>query len=85
MNKIYKFDEQELEHEDLEELERVLLRGWGRLYPETEVVIVSLPKYDPVERKRILDKLTEVYTGDDFEAYCMKQKRKNTEKMKNNA
>ena len=72
MKKAHSFDEENLTQESIEEVEHMLIRRWKQLYPEWEMVIISLPKNDAQMRKRILEHLTATYTSKEFEAYCEK-------------
>ena len=65
-----------------ERIEKRLLRVWRLLHPETELLIVSLPKEDLQERKRILEHIVCVYTGTDFAQYCQDEIAKNQAKRK---
>ncbi len=55
MRKRNKAAELNLAEEQLEEVERMLIRRWEELKPEWEIVIISLPKNDAELRKKILD------------------------------
>lgn len=71
MKKTYKTDTEEITQGDLECLERTLLRWWKRLHPKWELLIVSLPKDDKHMRQRILKHITEIYTSEAYEQYCI--------------
>lgn len=40
---------------EISEIITAVIRRYGIVYPETEVVFLSLPKYDVPERKRIIE------------------------------
>ena len=79
MNKNYNINAEELNWDDMEELERLLIRRWKQLCPEWELVIISLPLNDPNQRKKILDSVKNVYTSDEFERYCIENRTENAE------
>lgn len=76
MRKRNKSTELKLAEEQLEEIERMLIRRWDELNPEQEIVIISLPKNDAEMRKKVLAQVTKTYTSPEFEAYCKKSREK---------
>ena len=70
MDKNFIILEDKLTRDDLESLERILIRRWKQLYPEWEIVILSLPREDREQRFRILSHLMETYTSQAYEQYC---------------
>ena len=58
---------------EIEKAERELIRKWKLLYPEVEIVIISLPKNNRKERAAILEHIKKEYTSDEYEAFCNQQ------------
>lgn len=58
---------------EIESMERDLIKKWKKLHPETEILIISLPKNNRMERAAILEHIKKIYTGDTYEAYCSQQ------------
>lgn len=42
-------------HNELEEKIGEIIAHWHTLHPDYDLVVISLPKNDPIERKRILE------------------------------
>ena len=83
---------EDLTYKELEKMERMLLQAWNHLDPHSELIIVSVPRNDPEERKRILEHILKVHSGKEYEAYCNSQiseshknTQKNLQKNQNNA
>lgn len=56
-----------------DQMEKRLRKKWRKLYPETELLIVTLPKGDKKERERILTYIKQVYTSQEFDEYCQNE------------
>lgn len=80
MRKRNKAAELNLTEEQLEEVERMLIRRWEELKPDWEIVIISLPKNNAELRKKILAQVMKTYTAPEFEEYCMQTEKYESEK-----
>ena len=40
-----------------------VMKRYGELFPEEEIVFLSMPKHDPAERRRILERVLELEKG----------------------
>lgn len=83
MRKRNKAAELNLTEEQLEEVERMLIRRWEELKPDWEIVIISLPKNNAELRKKILAQVMKTYTAPEFGEYCRKCRQKNTNQKRN--
>ncbi len=52
--------EQEMSGENVSEVLLAVLKGWGRINPEDELIWLSLPRADPEQRRQILKRMIEM-------------------------
>ena len=56
----------EMDHSELNEVLLAAVKGWSRVHPEEELVILSLPKGDLEQRRYVLEESRKILMAERF-------------------